>query len=321
MFYFLAVIFLPRFFRQLSALKKMTAIKASKIALFLSFIIISVYLSISDKELVVDCFGRFATKEGVFGITRSIASVWLIGFIIFIARDVLNYTLLIQKLNRSILFKKSLAITECKEDTIDYYETNNSIEPVVAGFFLPVIYIPSSVSKEGQSLKQILSHEYIHLKNRDGLWSFLGLIIHRLNWHNPLSYFSIETVKTNLEMATDEEAILKFNLNVTEYAANLIHLISSQHSNVLALNISGSFLQIQYRLLNLKNIQNGAVKRNSLFGWVLFVVLGVGLSQAFASIRQEEPQVHQAKMCFQVKHELIIESWISAKRPEANKCE
>lgn len=319
-FYFIIILISSNVFRFYSASKKVIALKMVASLVILSFVFISLYLLISDHDIIADCFGQFALKEGVFGITRVLSAVWLIGTIGFLIKDLCLYRKIINQLKASISSQNSFQINN---KIIKYFEVSNQFEPVVAGLLKSQIFIPKYISENKPALQQILCHELVHIQKKDGLWSFLNIFIHRLSWHNPLSYFSMDKLKIQIEMATDEIAVHKFSLNISDYAEQLVSLIvRKKKDSLLIMNVSGDFLQTQSRLMNLKYIQSGKVQSSSYYAGSVFLIFLLGLSQAYASIAQNNKVAYGAQMCFQVNHELIIESWIMEKnKSEANKCE
>lgn len=306
-------------FKQFSLVKKVRATKVALALLLTSFSLLPFHLYFVDHDWVMDCFGKFAAKAGVFGITRSITAIWLLGFIILITKDIMNYFKIKSELKKSVvaLNRSSSLLPESH-----FYEVTNQINPVVVGIFSSQIYIPSRIAQNNLSLQYVLSHELVHQKNKDGLWNLAAMLIHRINWFNPLAYLSFFKFKLQLEMATDEQAIKEFGLNISEYAEHLVNLISSNTlKNALAMNASGDFLQIQSRLFYLRKIQSGNISSQSNYIWFMFITLTVGLSQAYATIKEPEPSGLQRQMCFQVQHEILIESCIMQKnRSEPNMC-
>ncbi|MGZ3690006.1 MAG: M56 family metallopeptidase [Pseudobdellovibrio sp.] len=234
-FYFLIISTSSKAFKYYSATKKVQAIKASLLFVTLALIGAWTYFYLTDGDLIADCFGRLNDQDGL---TRVIGIVWFGVFSLLIARDVLNYRKRIKLLQSSVLKSRSFR-------NIGYFEVENSVEPVVAGLWKPQIYIPEGISKNSEALKLILSHEFIHLKNKDGLWSFLNLLIHRLNWHNPMALVSMSQIKIQMEMATDEEAVQEFKLSISDYAGQLVQLITkNQKSSLFMMNMSSTFSQM-----------------------------------------------------------------------------
>lgn len=319
-FYFIILMMTSQVFKNYLASKKLNALKIVLTLIAISFIFISIYLMKSDHDIIANCFGQFAIKEGVFGITRIISAIWLMGTLSLLFKDLFLYRKIIKQLKNSSIGTDSFQINN---RIINYTVVSNQFEPVVAGLIKPEIYIPKSISENKSALKQIICHELVHIQNKDGFWCFLNILIHRLNWHNPLSYFSFHKLKIQIEMATDEIAVRNFNLRISDYAEQLVSLIvDKKKDSLLLMNVSGDFLQIQMRLINLKKIQNGNAQIRSFYSGIVCVVFLLGISQAYAAIVEKNNLSYESKMCFQVKHELIIESWIMEKnKSEANKCE
>lgn len=324
-FYFVFSIVSLNSFSSFSYWKQMKTIKIFQLSLLTLYIATTIYLYISDNDFIIDCFGRFASDVGVFGVTRILSILWLVGFVVLTTRDLILYRKLNKLLLNSVIQTKEQKIRDnnLNEKDIKFYEVSDCFDPVVSGVLCSKIYIPSRIIKNKLLLKQVLSHEVIHASNFDGFWNLVSVLIHRLNWFNPLSYISFKKTKLQLEMATDEQAIEKFSLNITEYANSLVELVSkNKFKSLYTMNVSGDFQQIQNRLVYLKKIQKGSVNFSLFYVFIMILTLFFGFSRALASIRMTPKDSFSSQMCFQVEHELIIESWImTTNKTEPNKCE
>ena len=319
-FYFIFSIASLYSFKILSSSVKMSSIKFLQMVLLLSFLSVGVYVGISDHDLVADCFGRFAETNGVFGFTRSLSSIWLLGVLLLIARDLMSYF----RIRRQLL-SSSHSIMLAEGDQFKDYtflKVGKQFVPTCAGFFKPRIFIPEWLVENRESLNHILAHESVHLRNHDGLWSLVSVLIHRLNWFNPLSYGSLRSVRVQLELATDEQAVKGFSLDIADYAKSLVAVVAESNSqSLLFLSASGTFVQTQERLAHLKRLQNGKSEFSPLYAVLVLATVFFGLSEAYASIKQPD-SVREAPMCFQVRHEVLLENWISGQtRFESNKCQ
>ncbi len=271
-------------------------------------------LSIADKDLQVQCFGSFVESQGGFGITRALGLVWLFGGIILFLKDVVS----IQN------FKKQLAHYSLSE-TSEYLLVSNQLSAMTYGVLNPIILIPQAVAENSSRLKYVLLHEKTHIKNHDGLWSFVALLAVRICWFNPLSFLFEKNRILAMEMATDEETISSHQLNPTSYAESLIATLgigSSRPNNQVSISAASHFAQLRFRIEQMHPRMKS--ERRSLYKWIVLGLMSLGwimgISEALASIRINKPAVTNEVMCYQVQHEKIIENWFHIEK-EANKCE
>lgn len=320
-FYFVFSWISPRKFSFLSSLKKVKALRFSQVIVVVSFVTVALSVFFSDRDLVADCFGQFASREGVFGYTRWMSATWLLGFVVFFSRDLWGYRRILNSLKSSIVAQHEFRWDN--KHSLHFQEVSDQWDPMVAGIFRAQVYIPTRLVQNSELLRQVLSHESVHLKNHDNVWNLLSTVLFRLNWFNPLAYFSVKRERLLVEMATDESAVNQFDLDIKEYAQALMSLIRQlQATTPFTVHGAGDFELIQARLLYLKDLQLGKIRESSLYLWFMGVAIVAGFSQAYASIEATPPVNTQAQMCFQVKHELFIESMLMEKRIiEPNKCE
>lgn len=313
------------FLQRIANQSSMQSLKTAQAALLATFVGMAIYLGLSDQDIIADCFNQFASQNGVFGITRWIGLTWLSGAILLLSKDLIQYAREFYRLNKTTLKMGHYEMLNNQEQTvkIPYNTIETGNEAVVAGLWFPEIYIPQNIRQNEVQLKYILAHESIHFKNKDGFWNFLAAIIVRLNWFNPLAYIAFKMNHQNLEMATDEQAITEYKLDIHDYAKHLVTWVSTQRlASPSSVAASDEFKQIQSRLLHLKNMKGGLNKNRRYYALCLFITSVLGMTQAFASINRSAPDSSEVQMCFQVKHELIIENWIQPQQTlEPNKCE
>ena len=101
--------------------------------------------------------------------------------------------------------------------------------PFILGIIRPVIYLPSSLSKEEKRF--VLAHERAHLCRLDYLWKPLGFLILSLHWFNPLCWLAYVLLCRDIELACDEKVIRE--LGHTERAAYSQTLLNCSAHRIL----------------------------------------------------------------------------------------
>lgn len=311
------------FLQRVSNQSSMRSLKTMHAVLLLTFVYVALYLAFTDQDIIADCFNQFASQNDVFGFTRWIGITWLSVALLLLAKDLVQYAIELRRLKSLSIVELSFSLAPLLgAPRFNFYKIKEGYDAVVAGLLNPQIYIPESICTNEQQLKYVLAHESIHFKNKDGFWNLLAALIVRLNWFNPLAYIAYKMNHQTLEMATDEQAIQEYQLDIHDYAKHLVTWVAKQRMiSPLSVAASDEFKQIQSRLLHLKNMKAGLKRNRSFYAVCLFLTSALGMTQAFASIHPPAPD-SEVQMCFQVKHELIIENWVQPKQSLVpNKCE
>lgn len=125
-------------------------------------------------------------------------AVWIIGFLALLSYSVFTYILTARRLATAT----RIAPLVFESDRVD--------SPFVFGFLKPRIVVPTGISPE--ALKNILSHEYVHLQRRDYLLKPLTYLITLLHWFNPLVWIAFHLTSKDMEMSCDEQVIRDFSM-------------------------------------------------------------------------------------------------------------
>ncbi len=72
----------------------------------------------------------------------------------------------------------------------------------LVGVVKPYIILP--VMTAPQDVKNVLTHEICHLKNRDHLWNILRLLCCAIHWFNPLVWIAASMSRTDCELRCDD---------------------------------------------------------------------------------------------------------------------
>lgn len=280
----------------------------------LGTLLLSTVLLLSvDQDIQDKCFGSFASAQGSFGVTRIVALVWLLGVAAFAAFDFIQV----------LRFRKFLNAATLRDEA-EYTRVQGTIAPSSFGFLRPRILLPEQVADDENLKQYVLSHEKTHVRNHDGLWTGMALLVSRLCWFNPIAIFFEQGRRLAMEMATDEEVIRRHSFAPAAYAAvmlQVLELSSNQQTHRLAMGAALGFNEMKFRLENLKALSNE--KPKALRAVVLAVMCAgwfLGISEAFASMKLSTVSSPEANMCYQVQHEKIIERVLNIE-PRTNKCE
>lgn len=102
--------------------------------------------------------------------------------------------------------------------------------PFIMGILRPVIYLPSSLSREER--RYVLAHERAHLRRRDHIRKPLGFLILSLHWFNPFCWLAFVLFGRDIEFACDESVIRTFGRS--ERAAYSQTLLNVSSHRILA---------------------------------------------------------------------------------------
>ena len=91
----------------------------------------------------------------------------------------------------------------------------------LVGVVKPYIILP--VMTAPQDVKNVLTHEICHLKNRDHLWNILRLLCCAIHWFNPLVWIAASMSRTDCELRCDDRVTAPMDEQQRrEYASVLV---------------------------------------------------------------------------------------------------
>lgn len=183
--------------------------------------------------------------------------------------------LLIQHLSLHKMKKRSLLLID---DTIKLYQVDRSIIPFSFG---RTIFVNQHQHTQ-EELKEIIRHEFIHVKQRhtvDILWSEVLCI---LNWYNPFVWLIRFSIRQNLEFIADHK-VLENGLDKKEYQYLLLKVIGiSQFSIATKFN----FTSLKKRIAMMNKMKSARVHLlKFLFILPLLAVLLVSFRENLSSAK------------------------------------
>ena len=192
-------------------------------------------------------------------IIRTASFIWILGVLFFCVYNIIAYIKLRVKLSESI-----------SEDNIMLCDQIHI--PFVFGLFRPRIFIPSNLT--GDSRRDAIAHESVHLNRKDNLLRFLYICALALHWFNPFAWIAFRTFDRDLELACDDSAISSMTKEEKDsYVNTLLMLSCSGNRNALIHISSFSNGLVRERLVNILSPQKssrGAVIACLTIGVVVF---------------------------------------------------
>lgn len=153
------------------------------------------------------------------------ALVFISGMLFLLAR------LLIQFISFFRMKKKAKPFTE---NGLTIYQVNENIIPFSFG---NSIFINHQLHSE-EELREIIRHEFIHVKQNHSIDIIWGELLCLLNWYNPFAWLLKRSIRQNLEFIADNK-VVQNGIDKKEYQYLLLKVIgNSQYSIATQFNFS-----------------------------------------------------------------------------------
>ncbi|MFG6394108.1 MAG: M56 family metallopeptidase [Lachnospiraceae bacterium] len=221
-------------------------------------------------------------------LTKSAIIAWIAGSIIFFAIIIISNTIFYKKLQKS---RKHIYTNI---SGINVFISGIINTPCIAGILKPSVYLPAYNNKDylnhnntystnNEYLKQILAHEYTHIKHKDNIWSLMRIICLCIYWFDPFVWAAAFYSKQDAELACDE-AVLK-NCTTDEkynYGKMLLTISIKQKQSSLHLTTSmaGSKNNLKERIIMLSNNKKRFKKYHAVLAALITVILaGCGMTK------------------------------------------
>ena len=134
---------------------------------------------------------------------------------------------------------------------VKVYEVDKNIIPFSYGN--SIFVNPAQHSQE--ELKEIIRHEFIHVKQKhtiDILWAECLCI---LNWYNPFAWLLRQSIRQNLEFIADNK-VLQNGINKKEYQYLLLKVIGISHFSIAT---KFNFSSLKKRIAMMNKMKSGKV--------------------------------------------------------------
>ena len=149
---------------------------------------------------------------------------------------------------------KELYLQVCRErkvKPVPVYFTDPVPGACLVGVFRPYIVLPLITAP--QDVKNVLTHEVCHLKNKDHLWGVLRLFCCAIHWFNPLVWIAASMSRTDSELRCDDRVTGPMNESERKEYANVLVLAAARKSmpglGVMATGMTMTGKRLKNRLL------------------------------------------------------------------------
>lgn len=230
--------------------------------------------------------------NNILNISNSISIwmiIWIVGALICTLFFAIVYWKCRQEFQMSLPvdndFIKNWLGTHRLKRSIAIRQSSRFSAPLTYGVFHPVILMPTSTEWENtNSMRYVLTHEYVHIRRFDSLTKLVLLAVLCVHWFNPLVWIMYILANRDIELLCDEEVIRLLGENTkADYARTLINMEETQSGFVPLCN-SFSKNVIEERIVSIMKY-----KKSSIFSLVLGFSLVFGTTTAFATSAQKEP--------------------------------
>lgn len=179
---------------------------------------------------------------------------------------------------------KEMYLNMCKERKVrpvPVYFTDPVPGACLVGVFRPFIVLPVITAPE--DVKNVLTHEICHLKNRDHIWNILRMLCCAIHWFNPLVWLAASMSRTDSELRCDDRVTEAMDEQERKDYANVLVYAAARKSmpgiGVMATGMTMTGKRLKNRVLGV--IQNRKPIR--AFAFVFMAVAFTCLVGAFAT--------------------------------------
>ncbi len=179
---------------------------------------------------------------------------------------------------------KEMYLNICKERKVrpvPVYFTDPVPGACLVGVFRPFIVLPVITAPE--DVKNVLTHEICHLKNRDHIWNILRMLCCAIHWFNPLVWLAASMSRTDSELRCDDRVTEAMDEQERKDYANVLVYAAARKSmpgiGVMATGMTMTGKRLKNRVLGV--IQNRKPIR--AFAFVFMAVAFTCLVGAFAT--------------------------------------
>ena len=203
----------------------------------------------------------------IFG--SCLLTLLLLGIILMLIRLAFQYfSYLKVKRSSSLLSSEPIRIFQVNEPIIPFSIGNS-------------IFINRHLHNE-EELKDIIRHEFVHVKQRHSVDIFLSELLCVLNWYNPFAWFIRRAIKVNLEFIADSK-VLETGIDRKEYQCLLLKVIGISQFNIIT---PFNFSSLKKRIAMMNKKQSA---KTQLWKLVLILPVLVVILLAFRNVGRNMP--------------------------------
>lgn len=150
---------------------------------------------------------------------------------------------------------------KCKQNRIPYKTKKEAylniylLENITSPFlFCTSIYLDASMTKDEKITEQMITHEYVHYKHFDGIWTTIRLLCLALFWYHPFLWIANEYIKRDCELACDEDTLSILGDSARQEYGRTLLLVAQSRSEkreiaiTATTSMSGKMHQLKERI-------------------------------------------------------------------------
>lgn len=199
---------------------------------------------------IIPVINDFSNKnEVVSSLPASTWDVWDFLFLIFfLGIMVMLVRFILQWLSYLSMKRKAQLLLE---DNVNLYEVTKNIIPF--SFGRSVFINPQLHNQE--ELKEILHHEYVHVREKHTIDIVWAEILCLLNWYNPFVWLIKHSIRQNLEFIADNK-VLENGIEKRQYQYMLLKVMGFPQFHIAA---SFNFSSLKKRIVMMNKIRSAKV--------------------------------------------------------------
>lgn len=220
----------------------------------------------------------------------TVATIWFIVFLFKLIKKLLSHVAFSKIVgNESIKDERIILILErCKQKlnikrNIKVIQQDIARTPATIGIFNVKILVTDMIFEfSDMEVSNIFMHELTHYKRKDNIVNFLMLILKSVYWFNPMMEIMFKNIRNDMELATDEIAIGKMDLEEQRVYCKLMVWISAMPSrptlkkeNLLGLANGTKAIEKRIEMISLK--ENFEKNAKIIAMATIFIILAICL--------------------------------------------
>ncbi|MBL7728932.1 MAG: M56 family metallopeptidase [Dinghuibacter sp.] len=158
-------------------------------------------------------------------------------------------------------------------DQVSVYHIGENIAPFSYG---RSVYLNLDAHSESE-LRQIILHEFVHIRQKHTLDVLYAELLCILNWYNPFVWLTRKSIRENLEFIADDQ-VLQAGIKKTEYQFALLRVMGNNQF-AFTNNFNFAALKRRIKMMNKKKSQ-----RSHLVRFLLLVPVIIALLLAFRPV-------------------------------------
>lgn len=226
----------------------------SLLSFFIPFVDISLVLDKNEwsSSAIVQWLPTFQTNNshsaGVYSSPTLLSPTDIIQFALVVGMLIMFCRLIVQLLSFRKMINNASIIPV---NGLKLYQVNDKIIPFSFG---NSIFINRSLHND-QELREIILHEFVHVKQRhsvDIIWSELLCLV---NWYNPFAWLIRRAIRQNLEFIADNQ-VLENGIDRKQYQYLLLKVIGNNHFSIAS---KFNFSSLKKRIAMMNKMKSAGV--------------------------------------------------------------